>query len=122
MCDEQGQRIQRNCGIIWGTGDYDLDVETDDWVNWNASVKRDYMYYGPLLTMTSCCHSPEAAWNELDRMLSLWANQKHNGRPMTQEERLEIFGGPNGKMKPFLRAVAKEQALAVRSKPAEGQQ
>ncbi|KAM3538277.1 hypothetical protein ARSEF1564_008808 [Beauveria bassiana] len=34
------------------------------------------------------------------------------GRPMTQEERLEIFGGLNGKMKPILRAFAKEPKLA----------
>ncbi|KAM3560912.1 hypothetical protein BBAD15_g7986 [Beauveria bassiana D1-5] len=115
MPDEQGQRIKRNCELIWGIGDYDLDVETDDWVNYVASVKRDYIsYYGPLLTMTPCCPSPEAAWNELDRMLSLWAKQKLRGRPMTQDERLEIFGGPNGKMKPILRAFAKELKLVER--------
>ncbi|EJP61425.1 uncharacterized protein BBA_09615 [Beauveria bassiana ARSEF 2860] len=42
MPDEQGQRIERNCGLIWNIGDYDLDVETNDWVNYVASVKRDY--------------------------------------------------------------------------------
>ncbi|KAH9203590.1 hypothetical protein DL95DRAFT_472248 [Leptodontidium sp. 2 PMI_412] len=31
MTAAQGERIQANCKIIWGDGDYDLDVETDYW-------------------------------------------------------------------------------------------
>lgn len=34
MASAQGQRIQASCEIIWGTGDYDIDIETDDWISY----------------------------------------------------------------------------------------
>ena len=46
--------------------------------------------------MTSVRNGPNRAWNELDRMLRLWARQVESGKPMTREECLEIFSGPNG--------------------------
>ncbi|KAG4442225.1 hypothetical protein IFR05_002274 [Cadophora sp. M221] len=85
MTDAQGARIQANCKIIWGDGDYDLDLETDDWVEYACAVKRDYgTSFGPLLTMTGLCHSAEQAWGELDRMLGVWARQMQSGQPMTK--------------------------------------
>jgi hypothetical protein len=29
-------------------------------------------------------------------MLDVWARQEQSGEPMTKNQRLEIFGGPNG--------------------------
>ena len=52
--------------------------------------------------MTSPCHSSEAAWAELDRMLELWAKQVKRGMPMTKDENLEIFGGSKGEHKKLL--------------------
>lgn len=76
MSSNQGQRIQTNCQTIWGPGDYDVDVETDDWTSYYAVVKRDYgTSFGPPLTITGICHSEDHAWRELDRMLGAWATQ-----------------------------------------------
>lgn len=99
MSSAQGQRIEANCKIIWGNHcEYDLDLETDDYVNYACTVKRDFgTSFGPPLTMTSLCPSSEAAWAELDRMLELWARQVTRGTPMTKDEKLEIFGGWKGK-------------------------
>lgn len=52
MSPKRGQRIEANCKIIWGDGDYEIDIETDDWENWQCSVKRDYGdEFGPPWTM-----------------------------------------------------------------------
>jgi hypothetical protein len=94
---ERGQRIQANCKIIWGDGDYDLDNQTDDHLNWQCLVQRDLgLSYEPL-TMTALCNSPERAWRELDRMLGAWARQVQSGLPMTKAKELEIFSGPGGR-------------------------
>jgi hypothetical protein len=42
MTSAEGQRIQTYCEIIWGKGDYDVDVETDDWETYYGVVKRDF--------------------------------------------------------------------------------
>jgi hypothetical protein len=106
MSSIQGQRIQTNCQIIWGDGDYDIDVETDDWITYWAVVQKDYgTSFGAPLTMTGICRSKEHAWRELDRMLSAWAMQKQSGSPMTDDQRLDIFGGPNGVNKPILQKL-----------------
>ena len=98
MAADQGQRIQANCKIIWGDADYDLDVETDDWVTYTCVVKKDHgLCFGPPLTMTGICNSEGQAWRELDRMLGVWARQVQGGQPMTRAQSLEIFGGPNGR-------------------------
>jgi hypothetical protein len=34
MSSAQGQHIKANCAIMWGNGDYAIDIETDDWVNY----------------------------------------------------------------------------------------
>jgi hypothetical protein len=52
--------------------------------------------------MTGFCNSREKAWNELDRMLVVWARQEQSGESMTKNQRLEIFGGPNGRNKAVL--------------------
>jgi len=100
----RGQRIKANCKIIWGNDcEYDLEIDTDDYLNYMCHVKRDLGdSYGPPLTMTSLCYSSEAAWAELDRMLELWAKQVKRGTPMTKDERLEVFGGPKGKHRKLL--------------------
>jgi hypothetical protein len=107
MSDAQGQRIEANCKIIWGSNcEYHLNIETDDWVNYICFVKKDFGdSFGPPLTMTSACRSSEAAWAELDRMLELWARQVKRGTPMTKDENLEIFGGPKGEHKHLLSRV-----------------
>jgi len=70
MSSERGQCIEANCKIIWGDGDYDLDIETDDWVNWQCNVKRDYGdAFGPPLTMNGLCNSQDRAWSELNECL-----------------------------------------------------
>jgi hypothetical protein len=38
-------------------------------------------------------------------MLGAWATQAHSGRPMTDDETLKIFGGPNGVNKPLLKQL-----------------
>lgn len=104
MPSTRGQRIQDNCKIIWGSNcDYDLDLETDDSINYACVVKKDFgLSLGPPLTMTSLCPSEEAALAELDRMLELWAKQVKRGTPMTKDEKLNIFGGWKGKHKNIL--------------------
>ncbi|KAI7977207.1 hypothetical protein EIK77_005412 [Talaromyces pinophilus] len=104
MSSIQWQRIQTYCQTIWGPGDYDIDVETDDWISYYAVVKRDYgTSFGSPLTITGICRSQDHAWRELDRMLGAWATQAQSGRPMTDDETLKIFGGPNGENKPLLK-------------------
>ena len=99
----QGQRIQANCEIIWGKGDYDIDVETDDWEYYSGVVKKDFgTELGPPLTLTGLCQSSEQAWGELDRMLGAWARQRQTGQPMTKDQTLDICGGPNGQNKAIL--------------------
>lgn len=107
MSSTRGQRIEKNCKIIWGNAaEYDLDIETDDFVNYACVVKKDFgTAFGPPLTMTSLCRSEEAAWAELDRMLHLWATQVQRGMPMTKDETLEIFGGSKGEHKIMLSKV-----------------
>jgi hypothetical protein len=104
MPSTRGERIERNCKIIWGSDcDYDLDAETDDWVNYACIVKKDFgSSIGSPLTMTGICPSEEAAWNELDRMLKLWAESVMRGTPMSKDEKLEIFGGRNGESRTLL--------------------
>src|SRR5271156_4866994 len=83
MSSAQGQRIEANCMIIWGNDcEYDLDIETDDYVNYMCYVKKDFGdSFGPPLMISSLCRSSEAAWAELDRMLELWAKQVKRGTP-----------------------------------------
>lgn len=103
MPSDLGQRIQASCEIIWGKGDYDIDIETDDWTTYWAIVKRDFgTSFGPPLTMTGICDSSDHAWRELDRMLRVWARQVLSGQPMTKDQSLEIFGGPRGQNKAIL--------------------
>jgi len=92
MTAAQGQRIQTYCKIIWGKGDYDIDVEIDDWVAYYAVVKRDFgTCVGPPLTMTGPCSSTEQGWNELERMLGAWARQTQTGQPMTKDQTLNTY-------------------------------
>jgi hypothetical protein len=120
MSSTQGQRIEANCKIIWGKSyDYDLDIETDDYINYLCHVKKDFgESYGPLLMMTCLCRSSEAAWAELDRMLELCAEQVVRGTPMTDDKRLEIFGGPKGEHKNILTIFMNECRKREGAKPA----
>jgi hypothetical protein len=107
MTSTQSQRIVANCKLIWGKDDdYDLDIETDDWVTYTCYVKRIVEGVpGPLLMLAMASPSREAAWAELDRMLELQAKVVKRGTPMTKEERLEISGGPRGEYKALLSEV-----------------
>ena len=120
MSDAQGKRIEANCKIIWGNDcEYDLDIETDDYVNYTCHVRKDFGdSLGPPLTMTSLCPSSEAAWAELDRMLELWATQVKRGTPMTKDETLELFGGPKGEHKKVLSEFMDELEKRGGAKPA----
>jgi hypothetical protein len=61
-----------------------------------AIVRRDFgTSLGPPLTMTGLCRSSDHAHRELNGMLGVWARQIRGGQPMTKDEKLEIFGGPN---------------------------
>lgn len=42
MSSTEYQSIQANREIIWGKGDYEIDIETDNYVNYYAFVKRDH--------------------------------------------------------------------------------
>lgn len=107
MSSARGQRIEANCKIIWGDDcAYDLSTETDDFVNYICFVKKDFgLSFGPPLAMTSVCPSETEAWEELDRMLRLWAQQVQSGKPMTKAERLNIFGGRRGQHSMLLSSV-----------------
>ncbi|KAF2793565.1 hypothetical protein K505DRAFT_375244 [Melanomma pulvis-pyrius CBS 109.77] len=109
----QGQRIQEYCKKIWGADkDFDLDIETDDYENYLCLVREDRgLSFGPVLTMTSLCYGPKEAWHELERMLYLWAKSVESGRPMTQEERLNIFSGPKGKHRKLLMEFERHKAI-----------
>ena len=109
MSSEQAKRIEANCKIIWGDDIYDIDLETDDYIWYTCIVKKDFGdAFGPPLTMTGLCHSSEHAYRELDRMLKIWAGQVKIGQPMTKEQKLDVFGGPNGRNKPILRKLIAE--------------
>jgi hypothetical protein len=84
--EDQGKRIQANCKIIWGDDDYNIDIETDDWTSYLGYVKKDFGFsFGPLLAMTGFCSSREETWDELDRMLGVWAGQVRSGKPMIKD-------------------------------------
>ena len=109
MSSAQSQRIQAYCEIIWGRGDYDIDIETDDWEKYSGVVKKDFgLEYGPPLTMTGLCNSSEQVWKELDRMLGAWATQRQTGQKMTKDQKLDIVGGPNGRNKAVLESFLAE--------------
>jgi hypothetical protein len=75
MSSAQGERLERNCKLIWGAHcDYDFDVETDDWEWYSCVVKQDFgSSVGPPLIMTGLRPSEEAAWKELEKMLESFA-------------------------------------------------
>lgn len=106
------QRIESNCKKIWGADkEFDIIIETDDYQYYLCFVRQDYgLSFGPTLVMTNVCNGSDRAWNELDRMLRLWARQVESGRPMTREERLEIFSGPNGAYRSLLETVMNKKA------------
>ncbi|WEW56613.1 hypothetical protein PRK78_002061 [Emydomyces testavorans] len=119
MSSTQTQRITANCEIIWGNVcDYDFACDTDDYLHYSCSVKKDFgNFFGGPLMITCLCRSEEAAWAELDRMLEFRAKQVKRGTPMTKDERLEIFGGPRGKYKNLLSNFIEEWEERERAKP-----
>jgi hypothetical protein len=93
------------CRTIWGDGNYDIDYETDG-QTWIGIVRKDFGdAFGDPLAMTGIFGSTEQAGRELERMLGLWARQVQSGQPMTKEQRLEIFGGPDGRDRPLVERV-----------------
>jgi hypothetical protein len=107
----QGKRIQDLCKALWGNYEYELDIETDDWEVYQCIVRKDFgSSFGPPLTMTGLCNSEDEAWNELERMLGLWATQVQSGQPMTMAQRLNIFGGPKGENRNILELFEKERS------------
>ncbi len=97
MSADQGQRIQRNCRLLWGDGNYELDIETDDWLTYYCYVRKDFgLHFGPLLTMTGACNSSENAWRELDRMLAAMAQQAKTRKQMTEAQKSEVLKDQTG--------------------------
>ncbi|KAE8384971.1 hypothetical protein BDV23DRAFT_188700 [Aspergillus alliaceus] len=125
MSSTQFQRILASCEIFWGKGDYDLDIETDGWMTYCVVVKKDLgISFEPPLIMTGACGSEDHPWGELDRMLRIWAEQIWSGQLMTDDQRLEIFGGPSERNKPILRPFIarineREMDSTVRQAPGE---
>jgi len=118
----QYERLHANCKKIWGANkEFDFEVEADHYIYYQAHVKEDWgSSFSGALTMTGVCNSRDAAWNELDRMLDLWARQVESGQPMTRETALELFSGPNRRqenvLKQFMDEKAWREGAAARNK------
>ncbi|KAF2471452.1 uncharacterized protein BDR25DRAFT_368293 [Lindgomyces ingoldianus] len=118
------ERIKENCKKIWGADkEFEFDIETDDYEHYQCIVREDYgLRFGSPLVIASARNGPNKAWDELDRMLRLWARQVESGRPMTREEQLEIFSGPHGEHKrvleDFMNRRDEMDALAAAAKKA----
>jgi hypothetical protein len=99
--DPQAHRLEANCKKIWGAEkQFDIDIEADNplrYPSYIGFVKEDYgLSFGSPLMVTGVCAGAQRAWDELDRMLALWAEQVESGQPMTKEKHLEISSGLNG--------------------------
>lgn len=107
----RAQRIKANCKRIWGaTKDFEFDLDTD-YEHYSCMVREDHGdSFGSHLAMTHECNGPDGAWNELDRMLALWAGQVESGRPMTKEQTLDIFAGPHGEHRNVINLFLNEKA------------
>ncbi|KAL3455661.1 hypothetical protein BJX64DRAFT_294839 [Aspergillus heterothallicus] len=105
----RNERMHRNCEIIWGKCNYELEIEADDWETWWALVRRDYgSSYGGPLTITGICSSEDGAWAELDRVLGVWAKQVQAGEPIRLDSSgkgLDIFGRRGGEHKWHIRQI-----------------
>lgn len=97
---ESGDNNLINCEIIWGKGEYELDIEGDYDEGFVCSVHRVYNDGDerPLI-MTRLCKSSKKAWKELKTMLDCLAEQKKSGKPMTKEQKPVVFGGSDGRSK-----------------------
>jgi hypothetical protein len=68
------ERVQTNCKIIWGDKDYVFEMEGDHDNNFQVLVREDCgTYFRDPLTCTPLYVGQETAWKELDRVLSLGA-------------------------------------------------
>jgi hypothetical protein len=106
MSSERGQHIEANCKIIWGDDDYDLEIDTDDYLNDTCSVKKDCgLSFGPPLTMIPLLPSSEAAWAELDRMLAFRAEHVKHGLPMSKGTKSDAFSGREHEHKDLFRGL-----------------
>jgi hypothetical protein len=100
----QGKRIHAFCKLIWGEADYDIDLENERCESYWCIVKKDFgdSYGPPLIMTTSVCHTENAAFNELERMLRIKADKVKSGKPITKDDKLEIHGGRNGEFRDLL--------------------
>jgi hypothetical protein len=86
-----------------GYGAYELEMETDIGESYLGVVRKDHrLSFGTALIMLGFCNSGEKAWKELDRMLRSKANQLMSRQPMIKDQKLHIFGGPNGRDRAIL--------------------
>jgi len=82
---DPGERLQGYCRIIWGEGDYDLSLETDDYLSYFYYVQKDYgTYLGDPIAMTTDRPSVEAAGWELERMLRACVAQVESKQKATK--------------------------------------
>lgn len=101
------RRLRAYTQIIWEDENLILDTETDDCGNYMAYVGKDFSWISSPLVMTNICRGQGAAWRELERMLEIWASYTQSGQPITDKQRREIHGGPNGEYKKLLKKVDK---------------
>jgi hypothetical protein len=112
MSDNQGERIQNNCRAIWGDGNYELDIETDNWMDWYCYVRKDYgLSFGDLLWMAGPCNSPEETWGELDRGLA--ARAQH---VKAQQAKVQQAKAQQAEVRPAKPQQAKAQCESLAGK------
>ncbi|KAF1985737.1 hypothetical protein K402DRAFT_464073 [Aulographum hederae CBS 113979] len=93
------ERMEANCRILWGPGEYVIDLEYEDatafypYESWSTMVRRDFGdNFGLPLTMTPRTYrTAEAAWTELDRVLEGSARDAKRRPPVSEEEQRKII-------------------------------
>lgn len=107
----QGERIQNYCTILWGESEYgyDIPIETDDYINYCAYIRKDSGHsFGDVVMASGACSSAEKACDELERRLAIRYKHALSGKPMTREERLD-YSGKKGKYRDLLASVHDEE-------------
>ena len=92
------ERLASNCEIIWGSDNLfrtNAIVGDDDMMTW--TVERDIGgTFVPMWSMTYPFMLRHRAYDEIERILELWALRIISGAPMTLDERKDIFRGQRG--------------------------
>jgi len=112
----RGDRIQAYCTLIWGESEYgyDIPVETDDYVNYQTFIRKDFgLSYGDILMASDpSCGSANEAYAELESKLAFRCKHNSGGQSLSREEYQSRQRGEMGENAPFAEKFAK--ALACR--------